>query len=214
MLMVLARFLPRDEQFFKYFEEAAQNATEAAEALVDLIEHFEDVERKVRRLRDLEHRGDEITHQIFNALNSTFVTPLDREDIRALASGLDDFVDYIEDVAKRLRLYRLEHITELAGTLARVIADQARNVATAIPMLEHNKQHAQMRRYIVEINRLENEGDDVLNQALASLYDQAADIPSLINAIRWGELYQLLEEATDRGEDVADILEAIVLKYA
>ena len=103
---MLARFLPRDEQFFEYFGAAATNATESARALVDLFTQFSDVERKVWRLRDLEHRGDEITHNVFQALTRTFVTPLDREDIRALASDLDNFVDYIEEAARRVWIYR------------------------------------------------------------------------------------------------------------
>jgi len=212
--MVLARFLPRDERFFEYFRDAAQNATEAAQRLLELIENYQDVERKVRRLRDLEHRGDEITHQIYNALNRTFVTPLDREDIAALASKIDDFVDYVEEVAKRMWLYRVDQPTEPAHLLARIIAEPAALFAEAIPLLENNKHSDKLLRYTVDINRLENEADDALNHALAALFDNATDIPSLVKAIRWGELYQQLEDATDRGEDVANTLEGIVLKNA
>ncbi|HET8626048.1 MAG TPA: DUF47 family protein [Thermomicrobiales bacterium] len=212
--MVLARFLPTDERFFNYFEEMVGNAAEAARLLLDLVEHYEDVERKVRHLRDVEHRGDEITHQVFNALNQTFVTPFDRDDIRSLASRLDDFVDYIEEAARRLWLFRIDRPTELAHRFARLIAEQADLLATAVPMLEDPKRSEAMLRLTVEINRLENEADDELNHALADLYDDATDIPSLIKAIRWGELYQQLEDATDRGEDVANTLEAIVLKNA
>jgi len=212
--MVLARFLPRGEQFFTYFQEAAANATEAAALLLELVEHFNDIERKVRRLRDLEHRGDEITHRVFNALNSTFVTPLDREDIRDLARELDSFVDYIEEAARRMKLYRVEAPNGRALTLARIIREQAEVIAQAIPMLENTKQSDVVLRHTIEINRLENEADDVLSEALAVLYDDAHDIPSLVKAIHWGDLYQLLEDATDRAEDVADTLEAIVLKNA
>ena len=212
--MVLARFLPTDERFFGYFRDAATNALEAARLLVNLLDQFADVERKARRLRDYEHRGDEITHQIFHALNSTFVTPFDRGDIRDLASALDDFVDYIEEAARRLHLYRIEQTTELAHLLARIIGEQAELLAEAIPMLEYPKQSDKLLRIIVDIHRLENEADDALNHALAGLYDDATDIPSLIKAIRWGELYQQLEDATDRAEDVANTLEGIVLKHA
>jgi predicted phosphate transport protein (TIGR00153 family) len=211
---MLARFLPRDEQFFTYFEAAATNATDSARALVDLFTEFSDVERKVWRMRDLEHRGDEITHNVFSALNRTFVTPLDREDIRALASDLDNFVDYIEEAAKRVWIYRVEGPTEPALRLARILDEQAESLAKAIPLLENAKQRAAVLQHTVEINRLENEADDVLHQALSGLYDAASDIPSLIKAIRWGELYQLLEDATDQAEDVANTLETIVSKYA
>src|SRR5581483_10850156 len=123
--MVLARFLPRDEHFFDYFHDAAGNAAEVAQALIDLLEHYSDVERQARRVRDLEHRGDEITHQIFNALNRTFVTPLDREDIAELAGRLDDFVDSIEEATRRIWLYRMEESTECARLLANIIKEQA-----------------------------------------------------------------------------------------
>jgi uncharacterized protein len=212
--MVLARFLPTDERFFGYFRDAATNALDAARLLVDLIEQYEDVERKVRRLRDYEHRGDEITHQIFNALNSTFVTPFDRDDIRNLASGLDDFVDYLEEAARKLYLYKIERTTEPARLLARIIGEQAQLLAEAIPLLEEAKQHDKLLRIIVDIHRLENEGDEVLSQEMVGIYDDATDIPSLIKAIRWNELYQQLEDTTDRAEDVANTLEGIVLKHA
>src|SRR2546428_3188137 len=211
--MVLARFLPQDERFFQYFCDAADNANEAANALLDLVTNFDDVERKVRRVRDLEHRGDEITHQVFNALNSTFVTPLDRDDISNLASKLDDFLDFIEEVARRLLLYHIGEPTELSRVLARIIAEQAKVIAEAMPQLEKTKNRDELLHYTVEINRLENEADEVLNQALAALYDGSTDIPSLVTAIRWGELYQLLEDATDRGEDIANAVEGIVIKH-
>lgn len=212
--MGLTRFLPRGERFFDYFRDGATNATEAARLLMDIFERLEDVERKGRRLRDLEHRGDEITHQILNALNTTFVTPLDRDDIQNLASELDDFIDYIEEAGSMLRLYRIEESNDRARLLARIISEQADNLAEAVTLLEKSREDASMRRHIVEIHRLENEADEVLNQALAGLYDDASDIPSLVKAIRWGEIYRLLEDATDGAEDVANALEGIVLKNA
>ena len=212
--MVLARFLPRNERFFDYFIDAASNAREVAQLLVEMLDNYDDVERKVRRMRELERRGDEITHQIYNALNRTFVTPLDREDISDLAGRIDDFVDYVEEVARRMWLYRVEKPTEPAKKLARIISEQAVLIGEAIPYLSNLKESDKLLRFVVDINRLEDEADDVLNTALAALYDDAADIPTLIKAIRWGELYQSLEVATDRGEDVANTLEGIVLKNA
>jgi predicted phosphate transport protein (TIGR00153 family) len=212
--MVLARFLPRDERFFDYFRDAANNAAEAAKLLIDLFEHYEDVEQKVRRLREVEHRGDEITHQIFNALNRTFVTPLDREDISALASAIDDFVDAIEEIAKRCWLYRRDGPTTVARSLAGIIGEQARLLAETVPLVERAKDSDALKRQVVVINRLENEADDLLDTALAGVYDGAADIPALVRALRWSELYQKLEEATDKAEDVANTLEGIMLKNA
>ncbi|MFO7270392.1 MAG: DUF47 family protein [Sphaerobacter thermophilus] len=212
--MVLARFLPRDAQFFTLFREAAANAVETAQVLADMLATMEDVDRKARRLRDLEHRGDEITHQVFHSLNSTFVTPIDREDIRDLASQIDDFVDYIEEAGRRVYLYRISERNERATLFGKVLLEQAQILAEAVPRLEHSKERDRVLRYTVEINRLENEADDALSQALAVLYDGVEDIPALIRAIRWGELYQLLEDATDRAESVANTMEGIVLKNA
>lgn len=212
--MSLTRFVPRNEQFFTLFQEEASNAVAAAQTLLDLLEHFEAVERKVRRLRDLEQRGDELTHHIFYALNRTFVTPLDREDIRNLAHALDTFVDYLEEAAHRLQLYQIAQPTEPARQLGRLINQQATIIAEAMPLLESAKQREAVLHSTVELNRLENEADEVLSQALATLYDGVTDIPAVVEALHWGELYQLLEDATDRAEDVADTLEAIVLKHA
>ncbi len=211
--MVLARFLPQDERFFEFFRRASNNARDAATLLAEVLSTTDDTERKVRRMRDLEHQGDEITHQIFNALNSTFVTPLDRDDIRELAARMDDFVDCIEDVARRLQLYHLDERPAAAKALARIISDQAEHINRALPLLRDLRQRDELLHHSVEINRLEDEADDTFNQALASLYDGAADIPTLVHSIRWGELYELLEDATDRAEDVANALEGIVLKH-
>jgi uncharacterized protein len=213
--MVLARFLPRDEQFFAHFREAAENAAETARILGEVVENGTETERKVRRLRDLEHHGDEISQRIFRALNSTFVTPLDREDIRELTTALDNFVDDIEEIGKRLWLYRLGAPTEVARLFARILKEQGETIARAVPLLEKTGNNAEeLRRHVLELHRLENEGDDALSTALAALYDGVTAIPELVCALRWGELYQILEDASDRGEDVADILEGILLKYA
>ena len=212
--MVLARFLPRDEQFFDHFRDAAVNAAEVTALLASVVADEHGRERDVRRLRDLEHRGDEITHQVFNALNRTFVTPLDREDIRTLAAEMDDLVDDAEEAGKRLLLYRLDESTEPARLLASILHEQGEALARAVPLLaDVGKNGDEIRRHVLEIHRLENEADDALSQALATLYDNAADIPSLVRCMRWGELYGLLEDATDRAEDVADVLEGIFLKH-
>jgi uncharacterized protein Yka (UPF0111/DUF47 family) len=213
--MVLARFLPKDEQFFDLFAEAASNALAAAQLLADIIESGQDIERKVRRLRELEHQGDEITHRVYQGLNSTFVTPLDRDDIQRLAGGIDDFVDDLEEVGKRFRLYKLNEATAPAKLFARILTEQAQIMAEAIPLLSQvGKRSSDLRTAVLELHRAENEADDALNGALAALYDGVTEIPSLIHALRWGELYQLLEDATDRGEDIGNTLEGILLKYA
>jgi predicted phosphate transport protein (TIGR00153 family) len=210
--MVLARFLPQDERFFDYLQEVATNASEVGRALLDLIEHYEDVERKARYIRDLENRGDELAHRIFDALNRTFVTPLDREDITDLTGRLDDFVDAIEQAVRRIWLYRIEAPTEHAHLLARIINEQATTIAETLPHLRNRRQWDRLLECTIDIQRLENEADDAFDLALASQFDSASDVRSLIKGIRWGEIYQDLEDATDRAEDVADTLERIVVK--
>jgi predicted phosphate transport protein (TIGR00153 family) len=213
--MVLTRFLPQNEKFYEHFEGAASNALEVARLLNDIFTNQDDTERKVHHLHDLEHRGDEITHQIFSALNSTFVTPMDREDIAGLASELDEFVDMMDEAGMRLWLYKLGQPGEPARLLTRILLEQAELVCLAMPLLEAvGKQQQVIRQHAVEIHRLENEADDRLHTTLATLYDGVDDVPGIINALRWGELYGLLEDATDRAEDIGDRLDAIVAKYA
>lgn len=180
----------------------------------DLFDNYSEVERKARRVKDLEHQGDEITHQIYDALNRTFVTPLDREDITDRAGRLDDFVDAIEQAVRRTWLYRLDDPTEHARLLARIIGDQAILIASTIPPLENKRWWDHLLQCTIDIQRLKNEADDVLDQALLEQFDGVHDIPGLMKGIRWGEIYQDLEDATDRAEDIADTLERIVVKNA
>jgi predicted phosphate transport protein (TIGR00153 family) len=213
--VVLARFLPRDEQFFTHFSEAAANAAEAAEVLRDVVQGGPDLERKVRRLEDLETQGDQITHRVFSALNSTFVTPIDRDDIHSLATEIDDFVDDMEEVGERLGLYKVGEPSETALKLAQILVEQAGHLAHAMPLLEAmNKQREGLRRDILELHRLENEADTIHSEALARLYDGVTEVPSLITAMRWGEIHALLEQSTDRAETIANTLEGMLLKYA
>jgi predicted phosphate transport protein (TIGR00153 family) len=213
--MVLARFLPKDEHFFSHFKDAADNAAESARVLSEIVDSGVDTERKVRRLRDLEHQGDEISHRIFDALNSTFVTPLDREDIRGLTTSIDDFVDGVEEAGKRIWLYRLGAPSQTAKMLARILREQGAVIAQAMQLLDRTRANSEkIRESAQELHRLENEADEALTTSLTALYEGVTEVPALIQALRWGELYQLLEDATDRGEDIADTLQGILLKYA
>jgi uncharacterized protein Yka (UPF0111/DUF47 family) len=206
------RLIPQDEQFFELFNRSAENNLEAARAFLDLLESCDDVDRKARRLKDLEHRGDELTHRVYDALNRTFVAPLDREDIGALASALDDVIDWIEEAARRIRLYRITETTPLARQLGHIIVEQAEQVARAVPLLTNKKAADTLHQAMQEIHRLENEGDDLLAEAVATLYDDVTEIPQLIRAMRWGDIYQLLEDATDKQEHVATVLRNITVK--
>jgi uncharacterized protein len=213
-VIMLTRFLPKNERFFDHFRAQAAVALETALAFQDLLENYTDVERKVRAISALEHKADEVGHTISNALTQTFITPLDREDIVLLSGRMDDFVDAIEDAAKRLWLYRIPAPTEQAIQMGKIIAAQAKLLTVAVPLVEKNQDSAALLARAKEIKKLESEADDIMDQAASSLYDDAGDIKTLVSAIRWGELNQFLEDATDRAQDVASALESIALKNA
>jgi predicted phosphate transport protein (TIGR00153 family) len=199
-------FAPKEREFFDLFEEAGANIVKAAELLERMLETWPDHGELARDVRDCEHEGDRITHDIIQRLNSTFVTPIDREDIYALASALDDIVDFIEEVADFLGLYRIEAPMEQAQRLASILHQSARAVAGAIPRL---RTFRDINHYTVEINRLENDGDRLVREALASLFERGID-PMLV--IRWKDIFERLEDAIDSTEKTANILEGIVIK--
>ncbi len=199
-------FAPRDRVYFELFEEAGQNILKAADLLDQLLSTYPDSKELAQEIRACEHEGDRITHDIIDRLNHTFVTPIDREDILSLASALDDIVDYTEEVADFLGLYRIEAPMDQSIKLARVLKAAARQIAEAIPRLRGFRD---MSNYTVEINRLENEGDRISREAIASLFDGGID-PMVV--IRWKDLFERLESAIDAAEHVAYILEGIVIK--
>ena len=213
-MLARLRLIPHDDRFFDLFNRSAQNTLEGARGLNDLLTSYVDVERKARHLKDIEHTGDEITHEVFRALNRTFVTPLDREDISKLASALDDVIDWIEEIGRRMRLYRCEEVTPIAREFSRVILEQCELIAKAVPLLEERRNADAMQRLTQDIHRLENEADDLLAEAVATLYDGVTEVPQLIKAMRWDDLYQLLEDTTDKAEGVATALSNIALKNA
>jgi predicted phosphate transport protein (TIGR00153 family) len=203
--------IPRETKFYDLFEKSAGNLVVAAGKLVDLFDDYQDVEAKVKRIKDLEHEGDAITHEIMQSLHRTFVTPIDREDIARLANSMDDVMDFIEAAARTGFLYRIAKPTERARELATVILKVTYKLNEVMPLLRRRDQFKQLLEQCVEINRLENEADDVHHAALAELFDNTRDVREII---KWREVYEHLESATDRGEDVANVLEAVVLKHA
>ena len=213
-MLARLRLIPQDARFFDLFNRSADNTQEGARLLDDLLHNYVDVERKVRHLKDIEHTGDEITHEVFGALHRTFVTPIDRDDISNLASSLDDVIDWIEEVGRRIHLYHVDEPTPIARQFSRVILEQAEQIARAVPLLESRRETGALQRAIQEIHRLENEADDLLAQAIAHLYDGVTEVPELIKAMRWNDLYQLLEDTTDKCEHVATVLSNIALKNA
>jgi predicted phosphate transport protein (TIGR00153 family) len=199
-------FAPRDRVYFELFEEAGHNVMRSAELLEQLLSGYPDNRGLAQDIRDCEHEGDRITHEILDRLNHTFVTPIDREDILALTSALDDIVDYIEEVADYLGLYKIEAPMDQAIKLTEVLHQAARQIAEAMPQL---RGFNDLSVYTVEINRLENDGDRITREAIASLFDGGID-PMVV--IRWKDLFERLEDAIDATEHVAHILEGIVIK--
>ena len=198
---------PRDRQFFDLFEEAGGNIVRAADLLDRMLRAFPDKgDDLARDILICEQDGDRITHDIIRRLNETFVTPIDREDIYGLASALDDVVDFTEEVADYLILYKIEAPMEQAQRLAHVLLESSRQIAEAMPRLRGFKD---MSHYTVEINRLENDGDRIVREAIAALFDNGID-PMVV--IRWKDIYERLESAIDATEHVANILENIVIK--
>jgi predicted phosphate transport protein (TIGR00153 family) len=200
--------VPKDRAFFELFSEAGSNIRRVGVLLDDLMARWPDEEGLRREILICEQEGDRITHDIIHRLNATSVTPLDREDIYALAAALDDIVDYAEEVADYLGLYRVEAPNAQAQALAAILKEACANVDDALTQLRGMRD---LNRYFVEINRLENDGDRVVREAIASLFVGGID-PMLI--IIWKDLFERLEESIDSCEHAANILEGIVVKHA
>ncbi len=199
-------FVPRDREFFDLFEEASANILRAADLLDRMLRNYPDTRELAREILLCEQEGYRITHDLVQRLNQTFVTPIDREDILELASALDDIVDLTEEVADYLGLYKVEAPMEQAQRLAHILMQACRQISEAMPRMRDFKDIA---HFTVEIHRLENEGDRVVREAIASLFDTGID-PMVV--IRWKDLFERLEEAIDATERVANTLQGIVIK--
>jgi uncharacterized protein len=208
MARLTQMFAPADREFFDLFEEAGTNTVRAADLLDQLLRNWPDNKELGREILICEQEGDRITHDLIRKLNNTFVTPIDREDILVLASGLDDIVDFTEEAADYLSLYKIEAPMEQAQRLSHVLLQSARQIAEAIPRLRGFRD---INHYVVEINRLENDCDRIVREAIASLFDGGID-PMVV--IRWKDIFERLEAAIDACERVAHILESVVIKNA
>ena len=203
--------IPKNTRFFDLFEEMARKMVQTSEALVDMLQYFENVDYKAARLKELEHEADNLTHELYRLVHRTFVTPFDREDIAALAQSLDDVVDFIEAAGTAIRVYGIDATTPAARGLADVARMQAIQLEKAMPLLRRTNQLKGILDYVKEINRLENEADALFLAAMAELFQGEA---RAVDVIKWRDIYDLLEQATDGCETVAHSLEAIVLKHA
>ena len=203
----LARvFASKDRVYFELFEEAGRNVLKASTLLEELLNGWPDSRALAEQILDCEQDGDRITHDIIDRLNHAFVTPIDREDILALASALDDIVDFTEEVADYIGLYKIEAPMDQAIKLSHVLTQASKQVCEAIPRLRGFRD---LSHYTVEVNRLENEGDRITREAVASLFDGGID-PMVV--IRWKDLFERLESAVDATERAANIIEGIVIK--
>ena len=211
---ILHALLPKDDSFFNLFERDAENLLAAASVFKDMmVDRISKEERaqKVRKIEEIEHRGDEITHQIFKALGTTFITPFDREDIHVLASKLDDILDYIQGAANRIVLYRVDRISPEAERLAQLIHEGVVELHKAIGHLRDLRNADVINESLVKINSMENEADDLFERAIASLFETCKDP---IELIKLKELLVSLETATDQCEDAANAIESILVKHA
>ncbi len=204
-------FLPVNEKFYDLLHASAKNLADAGEVLADLMEHYQNVEMKTDRMRELEHQGDAITHEITALLHKTFVTPIDREDIARLAERLDDVLDYIEEATAAMKIYEVPDPTPRSVEMADIVRLMTIKVEEAISRLRDHRHLRDLLPYCVELNRLENVADDLFRKAMAELFQSESTSTEII---KWRDIYRELEAATDRCEDVANVLEGIILRNA
>jgi predicted phosphate transport protein (TIGR00153 family) len=209
--MVRLPFVPKESKFFDLYEESAKNILEASNALKEMLETWQFIDSRVAEITEMEHKGDTITHQIISLLHRTFVTPFDREDIAQLAQTMDDIIDFIHAAADAMYIYKITEPTDRARELADIIVRGADEVQKAVAGLKKRSQLKMMQERCVEINRLENMADRVYRAGMAELFDNTEDIAQII---KWREIYGHMESATDRCEDVANVLEGVALKHA
>jgi uncharacterized protein len=204
------RLIPRETKFFDMFLEIATNVVEGAQALNDLLHtyDYDQMPAAVQKIKEIEFRGDEMTHRILIKLNQTFITPFDREDIHLLASSLDDVLDFVYSASDRLYTYKIKEPSASAKVLTAIILKQAQELKKAVALLSKD---GHLLEHCVEVNRLENEADQVSREAIGRLFDGGYDP---ITLIKLKELLEILEEASDKAEDVANVLETVVLKNA
>ncbi len=203
------RFLPKEEKFFDMFEQSTLNVLKGGRLFLELIKDSSNLEEKVRAIKDVEHEGDRITHETVERLNRTFVTPIDREDIHSLINRIDDVIDLIETSAEKILLYKITEFDQETLSLTELLVKSIEELVDATLHLKNLKKPKKIISHCIEINRLENKADEVYRKALSSLFNNVTDP---IKIIKWKDIYGDLEMAIDKCEDVANILEGVVLK--
>jgi uncharacterized protein len=208
---MFGRFLPRETSFFDFFEQHAALSLQGCKEFLSLASTGANVAAKAKRIKEIEHETDVITHRCVEALHKTFITPIERDDIYRLITRMDDIMDFVEAASERVALYELERMTPEVKDLADILVRAVEQIAVAVKGLRDMRHAAPILESCVDINRLENEGDSILRAALARLFREEKDP---ITVIKWKEIYEDLETATDRCEDVANIIEGVVLEHA
>ncbi len=205
------RIFKRQDIFFELIDRASAKIREGADAFLDLVKNFENVKEKAEKIKDIERECDDITHEVFERLSTTFVTPIDREDIHLLISRMDDVMDMVYAVSERIYLFNINELTPAAVQLAEVFVKSIYEITQAISHTRHLGKAFDILRHCVEVNRLENEGDDITRSAIGNLFEEHHD-PLYI--IKWKEIYETIERGIDKCEDVANVIETIILKNA
>ena len=202
----LQRFMPRDGDFFVLFQKQAENIVSGAQAFTRMLEHYTGVPEQVQIIKAIEHQGDELTHQIFRKLNTTFITPFDREDMHELCGTMDDVIDLIDAAASRFVLYRVDSVRPGTIELTKVLAAATLELSAAIHAMETPDKALHR---IIEINRLENESDRICRTLIAQLFEEEKDP---VQIIKWKEIFEVIETAVDKCEDVSNVIESVILK--
>jgi len=204
----LQRFMPRDGDFFVLFQRQAENIVSGAQAFSNMLEHYTGVPEQVQNIKAIEHNGDEITHLIFRKLNQTFITPFDREDMHELCGTMDDVIDLIDAAASRFVLYRVDSLRSGTLELCKVLAAATLELKAAIHAMESPDKALQ---HVIEINRFENESDRICRTLIAQLFEEEKDP---VQIIKWKEIFEVMETAVDKCEDVSNVIESVILKNA
>jgi uncharacterized protein len=205
----MSRLTPKEDRFYDLFIDSANVIHEASLMLVDLIKNYTDVETKVRNIEEMEHKGDRQVHDILQQLNKTFITPFDREDIYTIAKQMDDIMDHIEATAHRFIMFNVQTIEQSALVLAEMIENQCRELISLMEELKNMKKSKKLTEKIIEINRIEDEGDRIFRTAVTALFN--GETPAL-HVIKWREIYDFIEQTLDACEDVANTVEGVVMK--
>jgi len=205
---ILQRFMPRDGDFFVLFQKQAENIVAGAQAFTKMLEHYTGVPEQVQIIKAIEHQGDELTHQIFRKLNQTFITPFDREDMHELCGTMDDVIDLIDAAASRFVLYRVDSVRPGTIELSKVLGAATVELSAAIHAMETPDKALHR---VIEINRLENESDRICRTLIAQLFEEEKDP---VQIIKWKEIFEVIETAVDKCEDVSNVIESVMLKNA